>query len=483
MKQVFKTLIIGQAVKPSVKKKRRSKQNRSFWKFVRNATPFTLICSVIASFYLLYRVTSVAVPASLFAEGALTPAAKPAVVCSSEGDEAHDSDPVPIISSGYQHDIANQPHLGLNLLTNPDLLYVDSAGTPVGYSHNIEEADVDYQYDQAADGKYFLGTTMNNAKLPSNTSPGWLMDPTAIQQGATYGYSFSYRSTVALQLSLELQISQQHIYRTITQLAPTTDWQNFTAHYENSAGATRMRLFVTANVAGHFDTRSYDIHQIPDASLNQGIVSVAFDDGWQSVADKALPLLQKYKIQSTQYIISNLATHAPAGYMNMDTIRRLKAAGQEIGSHTLNHCNETRLSSTQMIHDAADSKRILEQNQLGPIKSFAYPLGQYNLATQNVFTKYYGLIRSSDAGYNDRFFDHTNIHSMGITTKTTEAELQTWLDYAKAHKAWLVIVYHRINESGAYNITTTQLDRQLQAINKSGLLVLPISQAAAKIDN
>lgn len=220
------------------------------------------------------------------------------------------------------------------------------------------------------------------------------------------------------------------------------------------------------------------MHKVPDAELQKGIVSVSFDDGWESVSTNAATLLDKYHIRSTFYIISDVAAHNVNGYMSFDDIKRLKRAGHEIGSHSLTHCNQTTLSSADIQENALYSKQLLEQQNLGPIVSFAYPMGQYNETTQNIYKKYYPLIRSSDFGYNDRYFDATNIHSIAIVNTTTDKDLQAWLMYARQHRLWLVLVYHRVDESGEYNVTSDQLERQLNIIAHSNLTILPIGAAA-----
>jgi peptidoglycan/xylan/chitin deacetylase (PgdA/CDA1 family) len=207
------------------------------------------------------------------------------------------------------------------------------------------------------------------------------------------------------------------------------------------------------------------------------MVSVTFDDGWQSVVN-AVPLLDRYNIRSTQYIISDVADNKLREYMNFDTIRTLKAAGHEIGSHSLRHCNQTTLTPQVLQDNATKSKKILEDNKLGPITSFAYPLGQYNDSTQAIYEPRFNYIRTSDAGYNDRYFDTTNIHSMGVLDTTTDEQFKAWLDYAQKGHQWVVLVYHRVNETGAYNVTLDKLERQLLMIQESKMKVLPLSEAA-----
>lgn len=305
----------------------------------------------------------------------------------------------------------------------------------------------------------------------------------AIEPEATYAYSFQYRSDSPVHITIEYSqgLGGGLHYLDIVMLKPASNWQTFTAHLDNTRSITSFRPVVNGTKPGNVDTRSFDIHKIPSAELAKGIVSVAFDDGWQSVADEAVPLLEKYHIRSTQYVISEVAARNVVGYMDAGTLMNLKQSGNEIGSHSLTHCNQIDLSVSAIKDNARRSKQELESQKLGPIKTFAYPLGQYNETTQNIYAKEYPLIRSSDAGYNDRYFDETNIRSMGVLDKTSDKEFASWLEYARKHKQWVVLVYHRINESGEYNVTKDQLERQLRMVEASGLNVLPVSDAAEMV--
>jgi peptidoglycan/xylan/chitin deacetylase (PgdA/CDA1 family) len=167
--------------------------------------------------------------------------------------------------------------------------------------------------------------------------------------------------------------------------------------------------------------------------------------------------------------------------MSVATLQKFKQRGDEIGSHTLGHCDQTKLSAKELAKNAEDSKRNLEADHLGPVTSFAYPYGSYDVQTQTTVAKTYPLIRTSDQGYNDRYFDNQNIRSIAVTSSTSDQEFQAWLTYAKANKLWLVIVYHHIDETGAYSVTSANLKRQLQMIRDSQLQVLPLSEAARAV--
>lgn len=443
-------------------------------------SPFVIGCGVIAVVYFFYRIVLIVSPAVILERAAFKPVVGTNAVCS-EDEKGLLRDPQPVLSASYQRRIHDQPQLTPNLVENPDLTKTNSkTGQSIGYSHTIENSHTQYSLLQDS-GKRFL-RVHSKKDTPSNAvPPAWQIDPVTIKPDRTYAYSFWYRSDVPVNISAEYTVDGETRYLGVTTLKPTTSWQQFAAHFYNEEEASRFRFDLSSRATGQIDTRSFDIHQIPDAQLDTGLATIAFDDGWQSVNDKALALLNKYQIRTTQYIISDVAERGAYGYMNFGTIRNLKKSGHEIGSHSVAHCDQTTLSPAELRRNSEASKQTLERQGLGPIKSFAYPLGQYNGRTQTIYEEKYPLIRSSDFGYNDRYFDETNIRSIGILNTTSDKEFQTWLDHARSHRTWIVLVYHQIDAQGEYNITNAQLEKQLRMVVSSGLKVLPLSEAAAYI--
>lgn len=401
---------------------------------VRSTSLLVVFCGVVAVLYIIYRICLLAFPAVALGDELLHPQAAAPLVCSEENDD-NLPDPRHEWSARYQMRVADQKALSPNLAKNSSV-----------------------------------------ANTADNT-------PVRLKKNATYRYEFWYRSQTPTSVTFEYRTpaKKQLQYEHAAFLPAASKWQRFTAHVNTGQKMETLRVIAGSDEPGHIDTRGYALRQIPSASLSRGMVTVAFDDGWQSIAEHAAPLLQNYGIRSTQYIISDVSAHKTPGYMDYETIHALKNAGHEIGSHSMAHCNQTSLTPAQLTDIATGSKQQLETQGLGPIRSFAYPLGQYNAATQAVYPQHYTYIRSSDAGFNDRYFDATNIRSMGILDTTTEAELQQWLDDAKANKQWVVLVYHRVDESGTYSVTRQQLNRQLAMVARSGLDVLPLGEAADAI--
>lgn len=444
---------------------------------LKSISKFVLVCGVIALLYLFYRVWLIGFSVASL-DGNLFQAKTGDIVCSMEGDD-HAADPEPLVSTSYQDNLRRQAALSANLVANADLMQSDSeAHSPISFGNSIETDASVYQYLEDMDKTRFLRVHDKREGLPVNdTRPAWLMTHVATQPDKAYMYSFKYRSGVPIEIVLEMVSTNGMTYQSVTTLPATSIWRIFTGHFSNLEVVRAFRPIVTTVKPGYVDLKAFDVHQILDATLPEGTVSVTFDDGWESI-NNAAPLLKQYDIRSTQYIISEVANSKLPEYMSFATIKKLKEAGHEIGSHSLRHCNQTKLDPQTLQDNATQSKQLLEDKGLGPVRSFAYPLGQYNDLTQAIYERRFTYIRTSDAGYNDRYFDMANIHSMGVLSSTTDEQFKAWLDYAKKHRQWVVLVYHRVNESGPYNVTAEQLERQLLMIKESQLKTMPLSEAA-----
>jgi peptidoglycan/xylan/chitin deacetylase (PgdA/CDA1 family) len=467
---------------PPTKSKQRTKKKQHRLSYI---SPFAVICAVLAIGYIGWRLWSFVGPDGLGV--AFANETKPvAIGCSEDVDLERpigNEDDLPVVSSHYQQYIRSQKAIGDNLVKNSTLQSVDSTGSPAHYYTTAVAPYLKYSYTRdTSSNTPFLRVETQRDLTDKDVVGGWLTDVLPISLQATYVYSLEYRSSVPATVSVEYTMPDGSLsYRIVTDLKAEDKWQSFTDYFTNRRGATAARFIITSRAAGQIDTRNYMMHQIAGSQLDAGMVSVTFDDGWQSIADKAIPLLNRYGIPTTQYVISDASDKQVPLYMNVKTLQAIKAAGHEIGSHTLTHCDQTKLTAQQVADNARDSKNNLAADGLGPITSYAYPYGRYSDMTQPLVAQSYPYMRSSDVGYNDRYFDNRNIKSMVVLSTTTDETFQSWLDYAKANKVWLVIAYHRVDESGEYSVTSSQLKKQLDMIKASNLNVETLSKAAASI--
>lgn len=107
------------------------------------------------------------------------------------------------------------------------------------------------------------------------------------------------------------------------------------------------------------------------AFLHKKPIIFTFDDGYADAYSQALPILKKYQMTATFYIIRNYV--GKDNYMNQTQIDALEKEGFEIGSHTLSHPDLTKIGLDDARTQIFDSR----QNAF----TFCYPGGKYNTTT------------------------------------------------------------------------------------------------------
>lgn len=112
------------------------------------------------------------------------------------------------------------------------------------------------------------------------------------------------------------------------------------------------------------------------AALPSRPVLLTVDDGYVDNVKTILPILQAHHFVATFYIITH-RFHEP-GFLNTTEVRRLDAAGMDIGAHTRNHVPLATVSATEMTEQIAGSRRDLEHVVGHPVQWFAYPFGSFD---------------------------------------------------------------------------------------------------------
>ncbi|MFA5886538.1 MAG: polysaccharide deacetylase family protein [Patescibacteria group bacterium] len=135
--------------------------------------------------------------------------------------------------------------------------------------------------------------------------------------------------------------------------------------------------------------------KLPSRSL-----ALTFDDGYEDFYDNVFPLLKKYDIKATLYVIVNRLEHP--GYINEAELKEMVMSRFiEIGSHTFNH-PDLKLSSKQAAEwEIGESKKTLSNIIGRPVLTIAYPFGRYNYEDVTIAssTGYLGAV-SVDHGFN-----------------------------------------------------------------------------------
>lgn len=113
-------------------------------------------------------------------------------------------------------------------------------------------------------------------------------------------------------------------------------------------------------------------------------VIITFDDGWRGVYDEAFPILKKYNLPFTVFLITSHYEYKSA-YLSRSQIQEMLMSGLiTLGNHTANHLSLGLISKSEVEREIAAAQEKISED-FGIIPSFlAYPGGSYTKQVKDV---------------------------------------------------------------------------------------------------
>jgi len=147
------------------------------------------------------------------------------------------------------------------------------------------------------------------------------------------------------------------------------------------------------------------------AGQPRGLVGITFDDGYASVLDTALPVLNRHGFGASVFVISDRL----GGYNDWDEgtdwpllsaagVRELASAGIEIGSHSASHVRLAGLEPGALARQVSECRTELAALLGREVAGFAYPYGVMDAAARQAVR---------DAGYSYACAVETPRHALG----------------------------------------------------------------------
>lgn len=199
----------------------------------------------------------------------------------------------------------------------------------------------------------------------------------------------------------------------------------------------------------------------PTVAPNPGFVSLNFDDGYESAYLNALPILDQAGLKSTQFIITGFLGNS--GYVTTDQVLAMRANGHEIGAHTRSHPHLSTLTDDQQQSEILGSFDDLVSLGVRPA-FFAYPYGDYN-STSIYFARMVFLgARTTVFGDNDKSANPLLLNCYSVRLGSTLyaiGDITRLIDVAQANGTWLVLLFHRVDETGDPNSVPHDLIQQV----------------------
>ena len=136
-------------------------------------------------------------------------------------------------------------------------------------------------------------------------------------------------------------------------------------------------------------------------------IVLTFDDGHADIYHNVFPILQKYNIRATVFIVTDHI--GMKDYLTWDETRALQAGGfVDFESHTMSYKDLTTLKGDKLWNEIYGSKQAIEWALKKPAKFIAYPEGKYTLDAEDTakecgfragFIADYGLAMSDENNF------------------------------------------------------------------------------------
>lgn len=160
-----------------------------------------------------------------------------------------------------------------------------------------------------------------------------------------------------------------------------------------------------------FDDAEGKTADVPAMNAPQADVSVSgtatviftFDDGYVSDYELAYPILKKYGIRGTSYIIPEYQDTNRPYTLKWDEIREMKQYGWDFGCHTYSHTDVTKMAADEIKKSMESVNAAFTAQGLPAPKIHAFPFGKYDEAAIEAMKPY--RIQMRKAFYETKFVD------------------------------------------------------------------------------
>lgn len=234
--------------------------------------------------------------------------------------------------------------------------------------------------------------------------------------------------------------------------------------------------------------RINEIAAVPTAAT--GVVSIVFDDGWESTCTKGRAYMDRYGFRGTACIIRDVI--GTTNYMSLAQVKALQDAGWDICAHadTVENHNigYSNLSDPVVEEEMRGIKQWLIENGLRKRDMFIWPKGLFTASQMVMARRFFNAVRGTtggkggSSGAHEVFppADEGHLRSWLVGNSSTAANVEAALSECSAYKTWLILTFHRLipgsPESENPELKESVFKEMIDKVNASGLAVKTVAE-------
>lgn len=210
------------------------------------------------------------------------------------------------------------------------------------------------------------------------------------------------------------------------------------------------------------------------------ILSICFDDFPATAAEAGARILESHGARATFYAAAALVdADAPCGRnFSPAHLRRLVAAGHEIGCHTYDHADCAKRDVFDTLQGLARNRDALAAMGCAPPRTLAYPYGETTPALKANLPPRIACARGIAPGLNAGRVDLAQLRAYPLFGAGALARAHAALKRAAKRKAWMIAFTHDIADApSAWGTSAADLDALLRTARALDVVVAPVSAA------
>ncbi|MDO4243338.1 MAG: polysaccharide deacetylase family protein [Actinomyces sp.] len=243
-------------------------------------------------------------------------------------------------------------------------------------------------------------------------------------------------------------------------------------------GVTRVRVRVNPK-SGAGPTRVWLGYLGLLPAEDSGVVSISFDDGYDTDYTTARVIMQRHGIPTgTSYVIADKI--GLPGRMTLDQLKELRDVHNwEIAAHATTDL--TTLDEAGLRGEFERIKSFLIDNgHHDSAHHFALPMGRYNELVLQVAQQYFSSVRTIDVAHETVVpGDPMRLRVFYTGRYTTEAQVSRALALCAEHHSWTHIVFHRVQavpDGAPETVDAATFEAFMRQVAASGLPVKKVAQ-------